>query len=304
MHSALLSVAIVCGLLTTSAVAAPIHDASKTGDTTAIAAALDEGADINAVESGATPLYLAARRGHLAAVKLLIERGADVNSKTNLGQALTAAAARDHAEVMKLLLDNGADPNSHVATETALHMAADHGCLACVKVLVEAGANVLAQHKIANGTIVWVRTPLHNAVILDYTDVANYLIEHGGVAPKPAPISYRLASADLQEGKRHFGKYCQGCHNITKVPGESDGPNLWNIVGRDKASLADYRGYSKILKSLEGAWTYEDLNVFLSGPTSTTPGINMIAEGAPDETNRINVIGYLRTLSDSPLPLP
>ena len=62
--------------------------------------------------------------------------------------------------------------------------------------------------------------------------------------------------------------------------------------------------YSKTLQDWEGAWTYEDLNIFLYGPILTTPGVRMETSGVPDETERVNLIAYLRTLSDKPIPLP
>ncbi|WP_287253984.1 ankyrin repeat domain-containing protein [Mesorhizobium sp.] len=43
--------------------AAAIHDAAKTGDVAAIAAALDAGADVDESDGQATPLYLAVRGG-------------------------------------------------------------------------------------------------------------------------------------------------------------------------------------------------------------------------------------------------
>ncbi len=85
--------------------------------------------------------------------------------------------------------------------------------------------------------------------------------------------------------------------------GQDFGPNLWNVVDRDKASL-DFGGYSKTLRALEGVWTYEDLNTFLSGPAVTTPGVGMQVQGVLDETDRVNLIAYLRTLSDKLIPLP
>jgi len=51
-------------------------------------------------------------------------------------------------------------------------------------------------------------------------------------------------------------------------------------------------------------WTYEDLNTYLYGPTLTTPGVLMEIPGVPDETERVDLIAYLRTLSDKPTPLP
>ena len=81
------------------------------------------------------------------------------------------------------------------------------------------------------------------------------------------------------------------------------GPNLWEVVGRDKASMPDFT-YSKTLRAWEGVWTYEDLNIYLYGPTLTTPGVLMEIPGVPDETERANLIAYLRTLSDKPISLP
>jgi cytochrome c len=75
------------------------------------------------------------------------------------------------------------------------------------------------------------------------------------------------------------------------------------VVGRKKASTP-FGGYSKTLRDWSGSWTYEDLNIFIAGPTLTTPGVDMDVRGAPDEADRLNVIAYLRTLSDSPVPLP
>ncbi|MCF6113926.1 c-type cytochrome [Mesorhizobium muleiense] len=54
----------------------------------------------------------------------------------------------------------------------------------------------------------------------------------------------------------------------------------------------------------EGVWTYEDLNKFLLEPMLTTPGVYMEVPGVSDETERVDLIAYLRTLSDKPNPLP
>lgn len=61
---------------------------------------------------------------------------------------------------------------------------------------------------------------------------------------------------------------------------------------------------SKTLRDWGGVWTYEDLNTFLYGPVLTIPGVRMETPGISDETERFNLIAYLRTLSDKPIPLP
>ncbi len=282
---------------------AAIHEAAKKGDLAALAAALNARTDVNEVDGGATPLCFAAIRGRLEAAKLLIARGADVNAKTKIGSPLMAAAAKGGPELVKLLLANGANPNAKPESQTALHLAAEHGCLACVKALVEAGANVNAQHKYTPRQETLVTTPLHLAITYDHGEVADYLISHGVIFPKPALIGAKLTSADPGKGWKFFEKECQSCHTFSRVHGDNYGPGLWNVVGRNKASL-NYRGYSKTLRALDGDWTYEDLNIFLSGPTVTTPGVNMQMQGAPNEDDRVNVIAYLRSLSDNPVPLP
>ena len=73
-------------LETSVSLAAPIHNAAKTGDVAAITAALDAGADVNASDGTATPLYFAVRRGHLEAAKLLIERGAEARAVSDGSQ--------------------------------------------------------------------------------------------------------------------------------------------------------------------------------------------------------------------------
>ena len=62
--------------------------------------------------------------------------------------------------------------------------------------------------------------------------------------------------------------------------------------------------YSEALQAWGGDWNYEDLNVYLSAPMLTTPGVYMQMAGVPDKARRANVIAYLRTLSDTPVALP
>ncbi len=299
MRDCLFFFVMMLGLFPAVSQAGAIHDAAKKGDVAAIASALDAGADVNEPDGTATPLYHAVRRGHLAAATLLIERGADVNATTTVGPPLLAAVTKEMNDLITLLLANGADPNADVKGETVLHVAAGRGCLSCVKALVEAGANVNA---------LWIqepniRTPVHLARLRDHHEVADYLMTHGVILPKPAPISSKLATADAEKGAVFFGKNCKGCHLVKSEESDGTGPNLWNVVGRDKASRP-FKGYSKTLLALEGVWSYEDLNTYLSGPTLTTPGVKMEFRGAPDEADRANLIAYLRTLSDSPAPLP
>jgi len=276
--------------------AAAIHDAAKKGDIAAITAALDTGAGVDESDGSATPLFYAIWLGHIEAAKLLIERGADVNAQTILGPPLMAAMGKAKIELLNLLLERGADPNSDAGGGSALYVAVSLRCLECVKALVEAGADV-------NATTKEGKTPLHVAIRMGQHEVADYLMTHGVVLPTPAPISMKLASADVEQGRAYFTGACDHCHNAEPQGANKAGPNLWSVVGRDKASVAGI-SYSDVLLGWEGKWTYEDLNRYLFGPMLTTPGVLMEVLGVSDETDRVNLIAYLRTLSDKPVPLP
>jgi cytochrome c len=51
------------------------------------------------------------------------------------------------------------------------------------------------------------------------------------------------------------------------------------------------------------AWTYENLNAFLLKPRDYAKGTKMTFAGLRKDSDRANVIAYLRTLADTPAPL-
>lgn len=81
--------------------------------------------------------------------------------------------------------------------------------------------------------------------------MADYLMAHGVVLPTPAPISKKLAAADVEKGRGSFSRLCAYCHNAAPDEGGNQGPTLWNVVGRDKASVAKRR-YSDALLTWQG----------------------------------------------------
>ena len=125
-------------------------------------------------------------------------------------------------------------------------------------------------------------------------------------APAPAaiePVSPLLAKADPHKGQQIATK-CQACHDFTKGGPNKIGPNLWGIVGSKPAEVPGY-SFSDAMKAREDKpWTYEALNDFLAAPRSFVPGTKMTFAGLPKVEDRADVIAYLRTLADSPLPLP
>lgn len=111
-----------------------------------------------------------------------------------------------------------------------------------------------------------------------------------------------IASASLDEGKRHFLR-CKACHTIDKGAPNRLGPNLWGIVGRSKASVSGYN-YSPVMKKLDGDWDYAALSAFLKNPRTFAPGNRMAFPGLKDPRQRAAVIAYLRAHATEPPPLP
>ncbi len=111
-----------------------------------------------------------------------------------------------------------------------------------------------------------------------------------------------LASVDAAAGKKAFKK-CKACHSSEKGGKNKVGPNLWDTVGRAKAGASGYQ-FSDALKSLGGAWTYQDLDGFLTNPKGFAKGTKMGFRGVKKAKDRAAIIIYLRSLSDQPKPLP
>lgn len=111
-----------------------------------------------------------------------------------------------------------------------------------------------------------------------------------------------VASASAKDGEKLFLR-CKACHTVNKGAPNRLGPNLWNTIGRDKASVPGFR-YSPALQKLSGDWDYAALSAFLENPSRYAPGTRMVFPGLKDSAQRAAVIAYLRLQADTPAPLP
>jgi cytochrome c len=117
------------------------------------------------------------------------------------------------------------------------------------------------------------------------------------------PLAPLLASADPEAGHAYTKKICIACHNFAEGAGAKVGPDLYGVVGRERASMPGYE-YSAALKGKPGKWTYDTLNEWLYKPAAFAKGTKMAYAGLSDAKLRADVIDYLRTLAKSPEPLP
>ncbi|QDG91882.1 cytochrome c family protein [Rhizobium sp. NIBRBAC000502774] len=132
----------------------------------------------------------------------------------------------------------------------------------------------------------------------------------GEAAAEPAaaatPIAKLLASADAAKGEAVFKK-CTSCHTGESGGANKVGPNLFDIVNRPIASHAGF-SYSAAMKDFSKGgsvhWDYDHLSYFIEAPKKHVPGTAMGFAGVKKETERADLIAYLRTLSANPAPLP
>ena len=111
-----------------------------------------------------------------------------------------------------------------------------------------------------------------------------------------------LAAADATAGKAVSSK-CEQCHDISKGGPNKIGPELWNLIGRPRATEAGF-SYSSAMNSDHAPWTYELLFKYLKSPQAMVPGTKMSFAGLRSEQDRINLFAFLRTQEDTPAPIP
>ena len=129
------------------------------------------------------------------------------------------------------------------------------------------------------------------------------VVEEGaGAAEAEKPIEFYLASSDPVKGEAVFKK-CIACHNAEKGGANALGPNLWGIIGEPVGKGHGF-AFTEALSGHGGSWDWKTLSDWLANPRKFAPGTKMTFAGLSNPVDRANVITFLNSRSDAPLPMP
>jgi ankyrin repeat protein len=258
----------------------PLHLACMNQDAEMVSKLLRAGADPNNAKwTGETPLMTCANTGTLAAVRALLDNGADVNAveSTQLQTALMWAAAEKYSEVVALLIERGANIHAvsklipeaepfHVETPgsmgmnfahtlrfrkytggfTALLFAAQQGDMASTRTLLDAGADInFATEEEGSALVI--------ASAAGHEELAKFLLQRG--ADPDIKDAYGLTPL-------HFAVHRGVLIMNNWAPSETDkyGWERTNLPGLAKDLLAHG---AAVDPKVEYAWPFLD-NPFLS----------------------------------------
>ena len=102
------------------------------------------------------------------------------------------------------------------------------------------------------------------------------------------------AGTDIKAGEQVYGR-CLACHALAY---DRTGPRHCGLFGRRAGSVPGF-SYSEAMKRSGIVWDSKTLDRFLSNPTQAVPGTSLGYAGVPGQTERANLIAYLKQANES-----
>ena len=160
---------------------------------------------------------------------------------------------------------------------------------------------VLGINKITD-VIFYVEKPEKSAYqVANITTASSTTSETSSENSESESIVALFALTSATDGAKVFKK-CAACHSITQGGGNKIGPALWGVLGRQAASISDYK-YSKGMSAYGKTWSFEEMNGFLIKPKDWVKGTKMSFAGLKNAKDRAAIILYMNENTDNPLPL-
>jgi cytochrome c len=110
---------------------------------------------------------------------------------------------------------------------------------------------------------------------------------------------------DAEKGADVFKK-CKSCHQVGEGAKNRVGPQLNGIFGRPAGSVAEVRYSKSMIRAGDDGliWTEKTLDAFIENPKAMISKTRMSFRGIKDETQRSDLLAYLRSFSDDPSNIP
>lgn len=153
------------------------------------------------------------------------------------------------------------------------------------------------------GAIYHGETPEKPGMVIEVAETATGTGTGTGTETVTVPLPELLAKADPVKGEAQH-KACLACHDFTKGGPNKIGPNLWDVVERPIAAHPGFTYSNSLKEYAKEKWTFEHLNVFIKNPKGMAHDTKMTFAGIKRDAPRADLLAYLRTLSDTPKPLP
>lgn len=135
------------------------------------------------------------------------------------------------------------------------------------------------------------------------TSVASYSVRLAVVCAAMVGASVAASSAWAADatvryrpepvGRGTAAEKCVVCHSVEANGPFRYAPNLYGIVGAEKAREREWYGYSQALMNLGGVWTEEDLDNYLADAGKFAPGTTKTIKIANPE-ERKQIIEFLK----------